>query len=219
MIKASLSYNLVPLVVIPQLRRVSKGIYFRPRQTALGESQPNPAALQQMIAGKLKLFPAGIVAANMLGLTTQIPKRREMATAASSIPAKMFGPDVMVHTRRPEAWNRLSQSEAALLDVLRNRADNSELSAEDTVQRLLRLLKEDHRLEHLMQAAKTEPPRVRALLGALGQQLGYAPDALRELKQSLNPMSRFNFGLFMHLKHARTWQAKECPNHATMSAS
>ena len=60
----------------------------------------------------------------------------------------------------------------------------------------------------LLRVATTEPPRVRALLGAFGQVLR-TPDALlMGLRRSLHPLSRFEFGVFGVLPTAEAWQAK-----------
>lgn len=61
----------------------------------------------------------------------------------------------------------------------------------------------------LAAVAGTEPPRVRAILGALGEQLGRPTRELDRLRASLNPSSRFDFGMFTDLPNARAWQAKE----------
>jgi hypothetical protein len=62
-------------------------------------------------------------------------------------------------------------------------------------------------------AGRNHPPHHRAFLGerigAIGQQLGKNRAALRRLRDSLNPFSRFDFGLLAGLQHARDWQAKE----------
>ena len=157
------------------------------------------------------LFPSGIAAANLLGFTTQSANRRELATSASSVPRKLIGSDAVVHTRRPEAWSHLSEIEAALLDFLRRGGRTSELSPEDTIRRTLKLLRDGERYQHLADAADTEPPRVRALLGALGEQLGQHPKAVSHLRKSLNQLSRFDFGVFGNLPNAKAWQAKEPP--------
>ena len=57
--------------------------------------------------------------------------------------------------------------------------------------------------------APSEPPRVRAIIGAIGEQLGKNRAALRRLRDSLNPFSRFDFGLLAGLRHASNWQARE----------
>jgi hypothetical protein len=46
------------------------------------------------------------------------------------------------------------------------------------------------------------------MLGALGEELGMPPRLLEQLKRSLNPLSRYDFGRLGSLRHAREWQAK-----------
>ena len=53
-----------------RLERLSKGVYYHARQTGLGKSLPNPAAIRKL-ASRHPVFPAGIAAANLLGFTTQ----------------------------------------------------------------------------------------------------------------------------------------------------
>jgi len=190
------------------IERLSKGIYYSPRETALGKSQPNPATLQRLASSRQKLFPSGLAAVNFLGLTTQAPRSVELATSGLSLPRKLVGVDVVIHTRRPEAWARLTSLEAALLDFLRRGGQYSELPPEEATRKLLSLLAEPGRFERLLKVAATEPPRVRAILGALGEQLGKSPQAIRKLQVSLNPFSRFDFGVLSILPNARAWQAK-----------
>ena len=191
------------------IQRLSKGVYFRPRQTALGKSRPNPAAIQKLAGRRKTIFPAGIAAANLLGFTTQSGRAAEVSTSSLSLPRKLLGSAAVIHTRRPEAWANLSQTDAALLDFLRGRGRASELTPEKTIERTLRLLAEDGRFDRLLRVASFEPPRVRAMLGALGEELGKDQRALARLRASLNPFSRFDFGAFGGLRHARKWQAKE----------
>jgi hypothetical protein len=103
-----------------------------------------------------------------------------------------------------------------LLDFLRKRGESSELSPEETVEKLLGYFSEKGRFDRLVGVAQSEPPRVRAMLGAIGQQLGHHETMLLSLRQSLNPLSRFDFGLLAALAHAREWQAKERKSHETV---
>jgi Family of unknown function (DUF6088) len=191
------------------LERLSKGVYYRARKTALGKSRPNPAAIQKLAAQRKTVFPSGIAAANLLGFTTQTAKRGEVATSALSLPRKLIGSETIIHTRRPEAWTGLSSKDAALLDFLRRGAKTSELPPEETIHKTLALLSEKGRYARLLRVADSEPPRVRAILGAIGEQLGKSPAALRRLRASLNPFSRFDFGELSALPRARSWQAKD----------
>jgi hypothetical protein len=191
------------------LERLSKGVYYSTRDTAFGKSRPNPAAIQKLASRRKTVFPSGIAAANLLGFTTQTARRSEVSTSALSLPRKLVGSDTVIHTRRPEAWARLSESDAALLDFLRRAGRTSELSPEATISRTIRLFSEKGRFERLLRTAASEPPRVRAMIGAIGEQLGKNRASLRCLRDSLNPFSQFDFGLLAGLQHARDWQARE----------
>jgi hypothetical protein len=190
------------------LRRLSRGVYYRSRPTAFGESLPNAAALQALASEKAPVFPAGLAAANLLGFTTQTPRCTEVATTATSLPRALVGEGTIVHTRRPAAWKRLSREDAALLDFLRQAGRTSELAPDETARRTLAQLADDGRYARLLRAATTEPPRVRALLGALGELQGADGKALTKLRRSLNPLTRFDFGAFASLPTAIAWQAR-----------
>lgn len=190
------------------LERLSKGIYYRSRSTPFGKSRPSPAAIQRLASAHKRIYPAGIAAANLLGFSTQAAGRNELATTALSLPRKLIGADTIIHTRRPESWTNLSDEDAALLDFLRNGGRTSELSPEETARHTLSLMSKSGRFERLLKAAPSEPPRVRALLGAIGEQLGKKRQALEGLRASLNPFSRFDFGLLSGLAHASRWQAE-----------
>ena len=128
--------------------------------------------------------------------------------ARLALPRKLIGSETVVYTRRPEAWGRLSETDAALLDFLRRGAKSSELSPAETIDRTVALLSEKGRFERLLKVADSEPPRVRAILGAIGEQLGKTTAVIQRLQASLNPFSKFDFGLLAGLPGARRWQAK-----------
>jgi Transcriptional regulator, AbiEi antitoxin len=188
-----------------ELQRVGKGVYYRPAPTSFGLSiAPASGAAAETLTAPL--HPAGLSAANVLGLTTQNPQRPEYATPAAGPPTALRG--AVIHTGRPAQRVALSTEDGAILEILRERARSSDLSPEDTTARLLRLLSEGNRYRRLATAAMAEPPRVRAMLGALGQELQMPPALLDRLKRSLNPLSRFDFGRLRSLRYAREWQAK-----------
>lgn len=197
------------LTRVGKLQRVSKGLYYRTRQTAFGKSLPNPAEIRKLVLRHKKIFPSGIAAANLLGFTTQTASHAEISTNTLSLPRKLVGNDTVIHTRRPESWAGLSDRDAALLDFLRRAGRTSELSPQETVRRTVAIVSEKDQFERLLKVADSEPPRVRAMIGAIGEQIGKDPVALRRLQSSLNPFSRFNFGLLAGLRYATKWQAQE----------
>lgn len=186
------------------LNRASKGVYYRPRETRFGPSIPSASAVAAQ-ALHAPVHPAGLTAANLLGFTTQNPARPEYATPAHDPPGALR--DAFVYTRRPPSRATLSAEEGALLELLRERARSSDLSPARTLRRLRRLLGEPATFERVARAALDEPPRVRAMLGALGQELDADPKLLAQLRESLNPLTRFDFGVLRELRHARDWQA------------
>ena len=187
------------------LQRVSKGVYYRSKRTVLGPSLP-PAT--GVIAQTLRapLHPAGLNAANMLGLSTQNPARPEFATSASARPTALR--EAVVYTGRPAQRDSLSTEDGAILETLRTRARYSDLPPKETVRRLLMLLADERRYAGLVAVAMAEPPRVRAILGAIGEDLTMPARLLNQLRKSLNPLSRFDFGSLRSLRQAEDWQAK-----------
>jgi Family of unknown function (DUF6088) len=187
------------------LRRVGKGVYYHPRQTSLGPSGPAATSVAAQTL-RAPVHPAGLNAANVLGLSTQNPRRAEYATSAAGPPRALRG--AIVHTGRPATRAGLSAEDGAILETLRDRARYSDLSPQRTVERLGKLIADEDHFRTLAAATLTEPPRVRAMLGALGQTLGMPETVLAPLRQSLNPLSRFDFGALRSLRFAKEWQAR-----------
>jgi Family of unknown function (DUF6088) len=190
------------------IQRLSKGTYYRAGQSAFGKTRPNPAALRKLASRGNTLFPAGTTAANLLGFTTQTARRGEVSTSAGSVQRKLIGEEIIVHTRRPDAWKSLTETETAMLDFLRRGGRTSELSPDATIKRTQDLLAKPNIYAHLLDVAPSEPPRVRAMLGAFGEQLGANRKKIGELRRSLNPLSKFDFGTFADMPNAKNWQAK-----------
>lgn len=184
---------------------MGKGVYYRSRQTSLGPSLPAASGMVAQTLGAT-VHPAGLSAANVLGLSTQNPTLAEFAITASGSPKALR--DSLVHSGRPPGRQRLSPEDGAILEILRDRADYSDLSPEMTVRHLKRLLSNEKRFRALAKVALEEPPRVRAILGAIGEELEMPGRTLALLRKSLNPLSRFDFGRLRSLRHAERWQAK-----------
>jgi hypothetical protein len=204
---ATIAKTFTQLVKEGILQRISKGHYYHPRSTRFGYSQPVRSELPYQLT-QTRVYPAGVNAANLLGFTTQNAIDGTFATTASSLPTAWLGQRAKLYTRRPSTWENLSATEAALLDFLRSRGEWSDLSPVETNQQLLTHFRVPGRFDRLVAIAHAEPPRVRAMLGAIGQELKYAKDLLQQLRAGLNPYSRFEFGKLSNLWYAQEWQAK-----------
>jgi hypothetical protein len=76
--RAAIDKSLQRLVARKEVRRLSRGLYDKPRQDELlGTLWPSVEAVVEAVAGKdmLRTQPAGVYAANMLGLSEQVPAK------------------------------------------------------------------------------------------------------------------------------------------------
>ena len=103
---------------------------------------------------------------------------------------------------------RVSTAETGRNCHFLSRSPTTPTAYEKNVQKLLDYFREPGRFDRLFKIAESEPPRVRAMLGAIGQQLRQRESQLKALRKNLNTLSRFDFGCLAALKHAREWQAK-----------
>lgn len=147
------------LAAAGELIRVRKGLYWRGKQTRFGMTRPGPLEVAMEVAGPGS-GPAGVAAAHMLGLTTQVP-----ATVEVAAPGKVPDPIKGVRFRsRPYSRqaHKLRPIEVAVLEILRD-PGASELSWSDIEGRLAALLETDVvRTSVLSREAAEEPsPRVR----------------------------------------------------------
>lgn len=81
--RAAIDKALQRIVARGELRRLSRGLYDKPRQDELlGTLWPSVNAVVKAVAGKDKLRtqPAGVYAANMLGLSEQVPAKVVLLT-------------------------------------------------------------------------------------------------------------------------------------------
>lgn len=81
--RASIDKALQRIVARGELRRLSRGLYDKPRQDELlGTLWPSVDAVVKAVAGKdrLRTQPAGVYAANMLGLSEQVPAKVVLLT-------------------------------------------------------------------------------------------------------------------------------------------
>lgn len=202
---SAVAHALSRLAAEGELQRVRKGVYYRPKPTALGPSIPSASGAIAQTA-YAPLHPSGLTAGAALGLSTQNPARPEFATPAVAAPGALL--DATVRTRRPPSRFELDADDGALLEILRDRAGYSDLSPEETADRLISMVANSQRFKRLTKAALSEPPRVRAMLGALGEQAGAPASALQSLRASLNPITKFDFGVLHALRNAKDWQAR-----------
>src|SRR5262245_4474897 len=169
------------LVTAGELRRVRRGLYWRGTPTRLGMSPPAPARLAEEIISGPGIGPAGLSAALELGLATQVP-RYDLIAVPGRVPRNPGTARLVsraASTRRRS--ERLRPAEVALLEVLRDWSGLVELPASEAAERIATLVNTSAvRVDKLVRAAATEPPRVRERLRRLLMDVG-RPDAAADV--------------------------------------
>lgn len=203
------------------IRRVRRGIYYRSRTTVVGVSRPDPEMLvdKVLVMRGLRPVASGVGQYNRMGLTTQASStitravgRRLGRTIVSGVPTRF--------TERPlDRQVGIYPDERTALDALRDLTRVPDASPQDVLKRLKTLIRSNSlSFERLARYAIAEPPRVRALLGAIGEDIREDSDnkvpvpkrCLNALRATLNPLTSYRLsdagGV---LTHAKGWHIKE----------
>ncbi len=158
-----------------ELLRVRRDLYWRGRRTPLGMSPPAPEALVERLVGKDGVGPAGLSAAHRLRLSTQVPRKAQIAVPER--PPTSSGPVTFVsraaRTLRKSA--ALTAVEVALLEALDGWSRVIEVPLPEAWRRLRDAIKDGEvSATRLAEASGTEPAPVRVRLSALLTQAGFA---------------------------------------------
>ncbi len=180
------------------IRRVSTGIFYKPRQSAFGELRPKEEELLKPYlfeGGKRIAYVTGVSLYNRMGLTTQVPKTIKVASKIKRVTTKIGKTEV----KPVKSYVDVTDANYYLLEILDALKDLKAIPDIDK-KSAITLLKNkiiklsDNDLSKMVRYALKYPPRVKALLGAI---LEYSNNRnrLAELKASLNPLSTYNLGI------------------------
>jgi Family of unknown function (DUF6088) len=195
------------------LRRVRRGVYYVPKKTRFGESKPE---LDRVMSHLLKhrgiaYAATGTAAYNGLGLTTQVSPKityRVNRPVRSVDPGRRFFNVRSVTISPSYEVEGLGSSELAALDAFKDLDRIPDATPAETVGRIMDLIRSGRlSLKSLVRLARHEPPRVRALVGAIGSHLGAAKTVAR-LKKSLNPLTNFALNVSSVLPNAAEWRIR-----------
>ncbi len=130
------------------IRRLARGVYDYPKEhPVLGQLQPSAEAVAQALAGRdcTRLQPAGAYAANMLGLSEQVPAKVVFLTDGRSRTVKI-GPTT-IELRQTTAKNMAAAGRLSGLVIQALRELGKEHVTAKTVQHLKRTLPIEKRRE------------------------------------------------------------------------
>lgn len=193
-----------------RIRRVRRSVYYVPRVTRFGTTKPNAASVAAAVLTRrgIAWSPTGLAAYNRLGLTTQVSPTTTFAVSRK-VRLASAGSSTRVSLRPVAVVGGASADERVVLDALRDLRWIPDTTPEHVIARVADLFRSKRvSFERVARFARREPPRVRAVLGAIGSSFGADQHILEVLKGSLNPLTRFSLGLSDKLETAREWNIR-----------
>ncbi len=199
------------LIVKGVIKRVSTGVFYKPKKTVFGELKPSEEELLKPYLfdkGKRIAYITGTSLYNRIGLTTQIPKSVKIASRVKRITVSNGN----IKATPVKSYVDVTDSNfylLELLDALKDFKQIPDLDKSSAIKILSKKLKELNPTETklLVKCSLAYPPRVRSFLGALLESIK-TPTDLTELKKSLNPLSEYEYGIENSLSTAKNWNIK-----------
>lgn len=181
------------------IKKVSKGVFYKPEQTVFGELEPDYSELLRPYLfenGKRVAYETGTALYNRLGLTTQMVFRTKIASRGKRIQVNR-GPLQADSVKSYVEVTDKNVEVLGLLDAFKDIKRIPDSSVGQSVRRLGSILRDldGKQTVSLIKYAMFYPPRVRALVGSVLQNNGYPAVELDKLKESLNPLTTIKLGL------------------------
>lgn len=180
------------------IKKISKGVFYKPEQTVFGELKPDyneqlrPYLFEN---GKRIAYETGFSLYNRLGLTTQMAFRTKIASRSKRISINRGA----IKADAVKSYAEVTDKNYELLgfldafkDIKRIPDSNLKTSVKILSGKIKNL--NDNQLADMLKYALLYPPRVRALLGAILENMNSTVNLIK-LKESLNPLSQYELGL------------------------
>jgi hypothetical protein len=104
------------------IRRQARGLYDYPKQhPKLGELAPTPDSVAQALAGKdsLRIQPSGAYAANLLGLTEQVPAKVIFLTDGTNRKVRIGNQEITLKQTTPKNMTTAGRVSGLVIQALR----------------------------------------------------------------------------------------------------
>jgi len=184
------------------IKRISKGVYYKPEYFPFGASLPTDSEILETVLSKNKAkiaYITGINAYNQLGLTTQVSKEIVISTDKLRRKIKMQNTEIrFVKSKFTENIEKtLDIPILQILDAMTDIKDIPDSDINTSCKILLQKLKflDKSQRERLTQLVLHYPPVTRALTGAFFEILGEDKTLLELIQNSLNKLTNFKLGI------------------------
>ena len=183
------------MAVSGKIKKLSKGKYFKPEKTVFGNLGPSQKQIVKDLLednGKIIGYLTGLSIYNQLGFTSQVNNTIQIGKNEVR-PQLVRGRYSISFVKQKNTINKENIYALQLLDILRFITKIPDTTIENTLKRFIELLKkmESKEISNLQRLALKYTPSVRALLGAMLEQINLGE--IEILKNSLNPITKYNF--------------------------
>jgi len=196
--QATVNRILNNMVAAGQIRRASKGRFYKPKETEFGEL---PLVSYQLVKDLLEKngnvigYLTGYTVFNELGLTTQVPFALQIGVPNEKKAIKRNYYRISFIKQQNEITKENTPL-LQLLDCLRFFKNIPDSMPDETCRRLLLLLKElkEQQKEEIKKLSLKYTPQATALLGAMLETLNPKEDTV-EMLNALNPQTFYKLGI------------------------
>ena len=180
------------------IKRVSTGVFYKPKNTVFGELKPREEELTKPYLfeqNKRIAYVTGLSLYNRMGLTSQVPGTVKVASRVKRIRVKIGD----IEIKPVKSYIDVTNDNYYLLEILDVLKDfkiipdlDKRMLVNVLVNKIRKLNKGD--LSRMIKFALQYPPRTRALLGALINIAEPRAD-MNILLKSMNPLTQYNLGI------------------------
>lgn len=179
-----------------RIEKLSKGKYFKPEETPFGIMNPEQYQIVKDFLGKqgkLVGYITGLGIYNQLGLTTQVSNVIQIGRNSFRPPLER-GKYKISFVKQKNIITKENIPLLQILDTIRYIKKIPDATIDEACNRIIKVMKElgDNDQERLIKLAMKYTPATRALLGAMLEMIG---KKVRELMSTLNPITKYKFGI------------------------
>lgn len=194
------------------LRKAGKGRFYRPKTSIFGEAMPSQEEIVKDLLWKGDTpigYITGYLRWNQMGLTSQISGIIQIGI--NGVKRNLKRGMYSVHfIKQPNEITKDNIRFLVILDAINNIRKIPDSTIVDSVGRLTTIIKQlkDEDIERMTVLAQKYPARLRALLGAILENIGYKSSAA-VLYGTLNPFTSYDYpGLPAILPNSKKWHIK-----------
>ncbi|MDR9457852.1 MAG: DUF6088 family protein [Salegentibacter sp.] len=180
------------------IKRVSTGVFYKPKQSAFGELRPSEEELLKphlFLKGKRIAYITGGSLYNRMGLTTQVPKTIKVASKIKRVTTKIGKTQVKPVKSYVDVTNE-NYYLLEILDAIKDFKTIPDLDKKSAITLLKNKISKltENDLSKMVRYAIKYPPRVKALLGAI-LEFSRKKNGIESLRKNLNPLTSYKLGI------------------------